>query len=208
MVQAWHGRFMVLAWGICVPTGILIARFFKVTPGQDWPRELDNPFWWRSHLTLQITAGLAMVLGLGFILADGLSRGPQNSHAWFGRAILLVVFLQYMSGLLRGTKGGPTEPRPDGSLFGDHYSMTRRRRIFEAFHKVVGYCLLLSAPWVVLQGLWLTNAPVWMWIVILMFWGALIGLAVILSNRPRVTTYQAIWGHDADAQDSTAQRSE
>jgi hypothetical protein len=32
----WHARCMVLAWGA------LIARFFKVTPLQAWPRELDG----------------------------------------------------------------------------------------------------------------------------------------------------------------------
>lgn len=185
---------MVLAWGICVPMGILIARFFKVTPGQNWPTELDNPFWWRAHLTLQIAAGVSMALGLGVILSDGMSRAPQHYHIWFGRGILLAVLLQYLSGLLRGTKGGPTDPRPNGSLFGDHYSMTPRRRVFEVFHKMMGYALLIMSAWVVLQGMWLSNAPIWMWWSILLFWGVLAFLALALSKRPRVTTYQAIWG--------------
>lgn len=43
---------MVVAWGVLLPLGILIARFFKVTPRQRWPAELDNKFWWYSHLTL------------------------------------------------------------------------------------------------------------------------------------------------------------
>ncbi len=34
---AFHGRLMVLARGILVPVGILLSRFYKVTPGQDWP---------------------------------------------------------------------------------------------------------------------------------------------------------------------------
>jgi hypothetical protein len=41
---AWHGRLMVLGMGILTPPIIIVARFFKVTPRQNWPRELDNPF--------------------------------------------------------------------------------------------------------------------------------------------------------------------
>ncbi len=38
----WHARCMVLAWGVLMPLGALIARFFKVTPSHAWPRELDG----------------------------------------------------------------------------------------------------------------------------------------------------------------------
>ena len=33
-----HARCMVLAWGVLLPLGALVARFFKVLPGQDRPR--------------------------------------------------------------------------------------------------------------------------------------------------------------------------
>lgn len=194
MAQAWHGRFMMLAWGICVPLGIFIARYFKVTPRQDWPRELDNQFWWHSHLGFQIAATVAMVLGFAFIVADGIAAKPEVAHGWFGRAILTIVLLQLLSGLLRGSKGGPTDPRPDGSIYGDHYAMTPRRRVFEVFHKTVGYGLLLMSAGVILQGLWIVNAPRWMMIVPLAFWCALIFLAACLSKQKRVSTYEAIWG--------------
>ena len=39
----WHARLMVLGWAVLLPVGVLVARFYKVTPQQDWPRELDNP---------------------------------------------------------------------------------------------------------------------------------------------------------------------
>ena len=50
-VEAWHARFMVFAWGICVPSGIFIARFYKVTPNQDWPRVLDRHSQLKSSMT-------------------------------------------------------------------------------------------------------------------------------------------------------------
>lgn len=56
----WHARLMVLAWGIFLPLGGLVARYFKVTPRQDWPRVLDNKFWWQAHPWFQYTGVLAM----------------------------------------------------------------------------------------------------------------------------------------------------
>jgi hypothetical protein len=55
MPVVWHGRLMVLAR----PLLIIVARFFIVTPRQNWLRQLDN------------------------------RRGPHGLHphrAWFGIA--------------------------------------------------------------------------------------------------------------------------
>lgn len=63
----WHARLMVLAWGICLPLGGLVARYFMVTPRQNWPRALDNQFWWHAHRCLQYTGVLAMSVGLWLV---------------------------------------------------------------------------------------------------------------------------------------------
>ena len=77
---AWHGRAMALAWGILLPDGALAARFFKILPGQGWPRRLDNPLWWRAHLALQyLGVGLTAVgIGLDENLAAPVG-GPRRS---------------------------------------------------------------------------------------------------------------------------------
>ncbi len=81
---AWHGRLMVLAWGILIPLGVVVARFFKVMPGQDWPRRVDNRVWWMTHLTLQYGSGIIMLVGISLIgLAHGF-KGLSMSHAWLG----------------------------------------------------------------------------------------------------------------------------
>jgi hypothetical protein len=46
---SWHARIMTLAWGILVPLGIIIARYCKISPKQDWPQQLDNHLWWNTH---------------------------------------------------------------------------------------------------------------------------------------------------------------
>jgi len=180
---AWHGRLMALAWGVLFPLGILIARFWKITPRQNWPRELDNQTWWHAHLGLQYTGGAVMMAALGLILMH--EGGGGASHGYVGWVL---------SGFAV-TKGGPTEP----GLRGDHYDMTRRRLIFEHVHKTAGYGLVALASWGILSGLWLANAPLWMWLGLASWWCALIGLFILLQRRGMaVDTYQAIWGPDPD----------
>ena len=196
MGHAWHGRFMVLAWGICAPLGVLIARYLKVTPNQRWPEELDNRFWWRSHLWLQSAATIFLGIGLAIAVFNRGEGAPGHLHAWFGWIVVWGTVFQVIGGLLRGTKGGPSDPRPDGSLHGDHYGMTRRRRIFEHLHKALGYLLLMVSNLVVLQGLWMLNAPKWMPLLLVAFWAILFLVVRQLRSRPLVSTYQAIWGLD------------
>lgn len=188
---AWHGRLMVLAWGALFPLGILIARFYKITPRQNWPRELDNKTWWHAHLALQYTGGAAMLAALALILLAG--GAGTSTHANIGWVIAGVALLQFLAGWLRGTKGGPTEP----SLRGDHFDMTPRRLAFEHFHKTAGYALLALAAYGVLSGLWQANAPVWMWAGLTLWWAGLIAAFIALQGRGKaIDTYQAIWGPD------------
>lgn len=107
---AWHARLMVLGWGLLLPLGALAARFFKIMPGQDWPRQLDNKAWWHAHRGLQYVGVLAMTFGLG--LAWGLGSGrdtPARVHAWLGWSLCIAGWAQVAGGLLRGGKGGPTD---------------------------------------------------------------------------------------------------
>ncbi|MEM7744656.1 MAG: cytochrome b561 domain-containing protein [Pseudomonadota bacterium] len=181
---------MVLAWGALFPVGILIARFWKITPRQDWPRELDNQLWWRAHLRLQYTGGIAMLAGLVMIM---LSETGDSTHTYVGWFVIGFAGLQFLAGWFRGTKGGPT----DTNLRGDHFDMTFRRLAFEHFHKIAGYALLSLAAWGVASGMWQTNAPVWMWMSLVLWWSILITTFVILQRRGMaVDTYQAIWGPD------------
>ncbi|KAJ54613.1 cytochrome B561 [Actibacterium mucosum KCTC 23349] len=197
---SWHARMMVVAWAFLVPTGILAARFFKIWPGQDWPRQLDNRNWWVIHRSVQYAAAVVMVVGLGLVLlappSDVVLPGP---HALMGWTVLALAALQIAGGILRGSKGGPTEPAPDGSLRGDHFDMTPRRLAFEYIHKTMGYLAFLLSVATVLSGLWQANGPVWMWIVLCGWWVCLMLAFVLLQKRGRaIDTYQAIWGNDPD----------
>ena len=152
---AWHGRLMVLAWAVILPLGVVAARFFKVTPRQKWPQQLDNKAWWRAHLALQYTGGLVLLAALALIWSAG--HEGSKPHTWLGWTACALCALQFLSAWLRGSKGGPTNPRPDGSFAGDHYDMTARRRLFELWHKSVGYIAIAVAILAIASGLWMVQ---------------------------------------------------
>ena len=194
---AWHGRLMVLAWSFLFPIAILTARFGKITPWQDWPRELDNLTWWHTHLTLQYCGGVAVCLAVLLTLQAGMSGVLNQPHRVLGWTAVALCAAQFLSGWFRGTKGGPTAPARDGSLAGDHYDMTSRRIAFEYAHKTAGYLALLTAAAATVTGLWAANAPRWMWVAIGAWWIVIVSSLVVLQRRGLVIdTYQAIWGPD------------
>lgn len=192
---SWHARSMVLAWGILAPVAVLIARFFKVWPGQNWPSELDNQNWWRGHWIGQsVVVGLSVV---GLVLVMPADFVDMSLHSKLGYAVLAGAFFQMLLGFLRGSKGGPSAPAPDGSNHGDHYDMTPWRLMFEMLHKSLGYATVLLAIVTVLLGLWKANGPIWMWLILALWWMAVIVAFVLLQKRGMaIDTYQAIWGPD------------
>ena len=192
---AWHARCMVLAWGVLLPLGALVARFFKVLPVQDWPRVLDHKAWWHAHRTLQY-AGVAL-MAVGLWLVWGRSGGSNNNsalalwHGWAGYAVCSLGAVQVLGALARGSKGGPT----DVNLRGDHYDMTRWRLTFERAHKSLGWLAVVAALAVIVLGLVLSDAPRWMALVLALWWLALVAAFVYLQRAGRcIDTYQAIWG--------------
>lgn len=192
---SWHARMMVLAWGMLAPAAVLIARFFKVLPGQDWPNELDNQVWWHTHW-------LSHTLVLGFsvaalVLVLPLDFAALSLHNALGSLVFVLLVVQVLLGVFRGSKGGPTDLATDGSVHGDHYDMTPRRKAFEAMHKTLGYAVLGLALVAILLGLWQANGPIWMWLALFLWWSFLGFCFVRLQKRGlAIDTYQAIWGDD------------
>jgi hypothetical protein len=200
---AWHGRLMVLGMGLLTPPVIILARFFKVTPRQDWPRQLDNPFWFVTHRRWGHVIGLIVAAGLAFaVAADGLQAPWRNLHVAGGWVVLALVLIQVVGSCLRGTHGGPIDPftrrsRPPDQWPGDHFSMTRRRIAFEYTHKGAGYVLIVLSLLAISTGLVAADAPRWMPIAMGIWWLLMLVVFVHLQSRDRcLDTYQAIWGPD------------
>ena len=198
---SWHGRFMVLAWGVVVPVAVLLARFFKVTPRQRWPDELDNKFWWHSHRFLNYGAVALTAIAAAMVIGHDHYRGPtRTAHASAGWTVLILAMAQILSAHLRGTKGGPTAPRlsVNGEILdlrGDHYDMTPHRYRFEWIHKTAGMAAVLVAFAALLTGLWTADAQRWTWAGLVLLWSCLLAAFVRWQRQGRcLDTYQAIWG--------------
>lgn len=203
MFTAWHGRLMVLAWGIAAPLAILVARFYKVMPGQRWPAELDDKTWWHGHRALNYLA-VALTLAAAVLIVGRQRHGGswRELHALLGWSVLALAVLQVLSAHLRGSKGGPTAPRLDAQgqvldVRGDHYDMSWRRRCFEYFHKSVGHLTWVLSWMALLAGLNLAHAPYWMGLSLGLWWLFMLLAAWWLQRAGRcLDTYQAIWGND------------
>lgn len=196
---SWHARFMVAAWSFCIPLGIISARFFKIMPNQDWPNELDNRFWWLNHLAFQYLGGIMILIALWMVWSSTGTYSQAFWHKWLGWITIGLCSTQYLAGWLRGTKGGPSEVAPTGTIRGDHFDMTPRRKAFEYFHKSVGYLCLCISLITTAFGLWMVNAPRWMWLVLAIWWVIVVILFILLQKAGKARdTYQAIWGGDPD----------
>lgn len=188
---SWHARIMVAVWSVLIPVGVIWARFSKIAPGQKWPQELDNKFWWYGHLTFQYSGLALMIPALWLIWNREELPHQAGYHAQMGWTLVCFGFCQMVGGLLRGTKGGPTEPE----LRGAHFDMTTRRIIFEHIHKTLGYAALLLAAMVTFSGLWQSNAPMFMWISLGVWWILMILIFAMFQKLGKaLDTYQAIWG--------------
>ncbi|MEP5758910.1 MAG: cytochrome B [Litoreibacter sp.] len=193
---SWHARAMVLGWGVLAPCVVLIARFFKIMPGQKSPEQLDNKVWWRSHWMGQSVVLLLTLAGLALVWSPNWER--MNLHQFMGYSLLIGLLLQTTLGIPRGSKGGPTDTTSNGSLRGDHYDMTQRRLMFELVHKTLGYVLLMLAAGTILVGLWDANGPRWMWLALAIWWVFYVCAFAMLQRRGMaIDTYQAIRGTDA-----------
>lgn len=191
---AWHGRLMLLGWAVLIPVGALWARFWKVVPGQDWPRVLDNKRWWHAHRLLQIGGVVAALGGLALVLTAA-TPGGAAAHRALGWATLAIGCWQVAHGFARGSKGGPTAE----AIRGDHYDMTPRRVVFERVHKSLGWAGVLLALPAIVTGLAAADAPRALFVLVAAWWLAVAAAFVRWQRRGlALDTYQAIWGPDQE----------
>jgi hypothetical protein len=93
--KKWHGAMAGLGWGVLMPVGVALARYFK----------RHDPFWFYAHVSVQ---GVGFVLGTvgvvaGFKLDDDVPGA--DSHQALGVAVLVFGCLQVLAFLARPDKG-------------------------------------------------------------------------------------------------------
>lgn len=196
-----HALLMTVAVGVALPLMVVITRYWKVMPDQDWPRVLDHPLWWRVHVVVGV-GSIAAVIVATALAFHGMSIQAhlQSGHGWVGWLAVAMTLAIGVNGLLRGTSGGPGVSR-HGTLDhlhdrpGDHYDMTARRRWFERTHKTLGYWLMVVFWIALVSGLWQANAPRYALLALAGWWTLLLLLAWRWERQGRVFDgYQAKWG--------------
>ena len=142
---------------------------------------------------------------MAFVLVErGWESPVHNLHTAAGWLVVLLVLAQLIGSWLRGTHGGPVDPftrkpRPAALWPGDHFSMTRRRVIFEYVHKGAGYVLLALTVLALCTGLIAADAPRWMPVALGAWWLMMAAAFITLQRGGRcIDTYQAIWGLDPE----------
>jgi hypothetical protein len=122
-----HGIFMILGWGLLLPSGILIAKFGK--------HRLDA-WWFKIHITLQPFGLLLSVIGwiialVNFTTLDG-GPGISFTHAVTGTITMSLSLLQAVNGIFR-----PHHEPKEGE------EKTTRRKIWEFVHRSLGWVTLI-----------------------------------------------------------------
>jgi hypothetical protein len=117
-------------------------------------------------------------------------------------AIILGV-IQVVAGALRGKHGGKNyysaKPDDPSTWFGDHYNMTTRRRIFEAWHKNAGYFATFCALAAVATGLMQYPMPTLKWLIVALVVVVLCIAAYFDYIGIRHDGYRAAHGTDPEA---------
>ena len=203
----YHAILMVSIWFVLVPFCILVIRFGKPKPTKTglhrkvsiWHAE----WWWLSihkyGLILLISLALA-----GEVVAIVVSHGFSGSlHSFFGITTVVLGCLQIMGGWLRGNHGGKNyftaDPNDPKTWFGDHYNMTTRRRIFEAYHKTAGYFVFFFAAGAVITGVIQYPMPWVLEFIIAMVLIAFVVATVLEYKGYRYDGYRAAHGYTMDA---------
>lgn len=122
-----HGALMLIGWGFLLPSGVLVAKFFRILP---------NGLWFKIHRAVQ-SLGLVCTIA-GFIIAlvnfDVFSSGGGISfiHGCLGATTMTLGLFQPLNAFIR------PHPNQEGQ------EPNKLRTIWEIVHKSSGYgaCLL------------------------------------------------------------------
>eukprot|EP00122_Pirum_gemmata_P014207 Pgem_evm1s13244 len=136
-----HGAIMLIAWGFLLPTGVIIAIFFKHRP---------NGLWFHIHRICNIVGLILAIAGwiIALINFDVFNSGLTKSsfHGGLGMVVMVLGILQPLNGLIRPHKEN-----------GEKRSV--RRIVWEIVHRGSGYVCLIAAVITIAIGTTLVVLP-------------------------------------------------
>ena len=135
-----HGSLMVLAMGILLPGGVLVARFTKLREPTTGP----GAFWFLYHQVLQYSGLVVMLLGFGMAVYFQERDGNAHfrcMHCMLGLGVVISAVMQPVNAWMRPSKE------------------SKWRSLWEKLHKGSGWLVLLASVLTILFGLYAINAP-------------------------------------------------
>jgi len=137
-----HGSLMLIGWGLILPSGVVVARFFKHRP---------DGLWFKIHRYLQ-PLGLLLTL-LGWILAlvnfDVFAQTDiRFIHGLVGSIVMVLGLLQPLNAWLR-----PHLPS------NEEEEKTRKRILWEHYHRCAGWSCVFLSVFVIIIGTTMLPQP-------------------------------------------------
>ncbi|CAG5090653.1 Oidioi.mRNA.OKI2018_I69.PAR.g12676.t1.cds [Oikopleura dioica] len=130
-----HAILMFVAWGILVPSGLFIGRFFK----RGYPKKMvkSKPIWFQFHRLLMVLSVILTIVGiiLIFVNRQGWSESAaENGHAFAGIIVFAFGLMNPIIAMFR--------PDPD----------SENRKYFNVCHHSIGYLAQVGAVVAIFLG--------------------------------------------------------
>lgn len=156
---ALHGIFMFIGWGLCLQLGAFIARYLRH----------EDPLWFKLHKLLQITGLLISTAGfICGIMSAGLHAFPHGLIGFF----VHLIGLQQFTAFLRPHKSNESK-------------QTKKRLVWENFHRWLGRLCLIFALINCGLGLFLALAEKGLYITFFVYFGVIVAAYIIAESRLR-----------------------
>jgi len=143
-----HGALMYAAWGLLLPLGALLGRYYRWT----WP------CWFIFHVICQSAGLLLTVAGFVIIFLVGSWNQPNFPHAIIGIVLTAILLQQFLNGIFH-----PCVEREDGRTLSEDKS--RYRLCWEIYHAISGIIAVAIGIGQVTLGVFLIAPPLTVWAV-------------------------------------------
>jgi len=151
-----HAIIMLLAWGLCLPVGLLAARYLRSFP---------NALWFKIHRPLQYVGTFLGFIGIIIGYSMVTAQFVHSAHATIGTIIMVFSFFQVLVAFFRPHKD------PD-------HPVSNKRIAFELFHHWNGRGLVLLAIVQIYLGIFIDYYLTNPWLIPL--YGAIVGTALLV----------------------------
>lgn len=137
-VKIAHGVLMAVSWGVALPIGVIIARFYR----HKEPTTGPYAWWFIRHQIFQYSGVITSLAGFALALYMKWQTAHFDSaHAKLGLTVMIIGFLQPLNAFIR--------PKPN----------TPKRPLWNFFHKNLGYVAVVLAIPTIFLGLSKIGAP-------------------------------------------------